>query len=687
MDAVWSILRDRDGSLLVGTDKGFARAGVGRFEALPGTATTQVRTAVSAPDGALWLAGGSHLLRLDPRTRAIQRFGPEAGIVTGGRIYRILMDNDAQLWVATDGGGLLRGTGRGTSWRFSRVVLPEESANEKIYDLQRDAAGHVWLAGDHGLAVLDGGTWKRFTTADGLRSNEVAYLCCRKDGSLVIAYFEPRGLLQARYADGRLQLHGHLDEKAPPGSVIYLVGEDAHRNLWVGTSRGLDRLGADGSLEHFGRAEGLVGENINAQAFHADPDGTVWFGTSNGLARFDATRYTGLPAPPETVVLSTTLGDQTHLGVPAVGLSAPYRKGTFEVKFTALSFLREGALSYQVRLLDLESDWHFSDKREERYPGLAPGTYRFQVRARSGKGDWGPVHEVRFEILPEWWQTWWFKVLLGLAALGLLALILRWRLAALRHRTRTLEAMVQERTRALEQANEALRNQSLTDPLTGLRNRRYLGVCLPEDIAQVHRVHKDLKASGAPRLKLNVDLVFALVDIDFFKSVNDQFGHSAGDIVLQQVAEILRAATRDSDTVVRWGGEEFLVVARNAARSESNTLVERIRANMARHDFDLGNGKIIKRTCSVGFVFYPFFPDDPDVLSWERAVDLADHCLYAAKRAGRNTWVGLVPGGAADPGTIAARVPEDIAGLIAEDQIRPISSLGDVTDFDWAMKA
>jgi diguanylate cyclase (GGDEF)-like protein len=176
-----------------------------------------------------------------------------------------------------------------------------------------------------------------------------------------------------------------------------------------------------------------------------------------------------------------------------------------------------------------------------------------------------------------------------------------------------------------------------------------------------------------------------MVDIDHFKLVNDQYGHTAGDQVLQQVAEILRGATRDSDTVVRWGGEEFLVVARNAARRESAILAERVRAQLAEHVFTLEDGTTLRRTCSVGFTFYPFVPTVPNLLSWEQVLDIADHCLYAAKRGGRNAWVGLLPSPGGETQRIKANLPGRIQDLLDSGDLAVTTSVPEPGSLDWKM--
>jgi diguanylate cyclase (GGDEF)-like protein len=198
---------------------------------------------------------------------------------------------------------------------------------------------------------------------------------------------------------------------------------------------------------------------------------------------------------------------------------------------------------------------------------------------------------------------------------------------------------VADRTRELNSANEALTNLSLTDPLTGLKNRRFLALRIGEDIAALERAHHGTRNTNEPSSV--TDLVFLMVDIDHFKEVNDQFGHAAGDRVLKAIGGILMVATRLSDTVVRWGGEEFLVVARQLNRDAAPILAERIRLAVESHPFAIGEGRTIHRTCSVGFAPYPFVSGVPKLLGWEAVVGVADLCLYVAKSSGRNVWVGL----------------------------------------------
>ncbi len=685
-EMVWTLHRDPQRAFYAGTDRGLARAEAGGWSILPGTENNVVRSVVQAPDGTFYLGGVPvEVLRYDPRTRQVDgRFGLESGL-NGKRIFRMALDREGTLWVATEGGGLQRARVAERDLRFRSEVLPGGAVNEYVSGICLGGSGRLWVCGERGLALREQGKWTRFTERDGLLRTHVAYAIEARNGDLLVAYFEAQGFSRVRVENGRLKVVAHPGPSDPTGrEKVYMLGEDSRSRVWVGTGQGVFVSQGD-RMEHFGQSEGLVGEDISNMAFLSDPAGDVWIGTSSGLARFDAASYQGQPPPPASVILVSRLGDRAF--PPETEPRVPHGQNAFEVNFAGLSFLGEGRVQHEVRLLNLETEWHRTSTREARFPALSPGRYVFEVRSRVGdQGEWGPEARVAFTVLPAWWQTWWSRLLLVGALAGLVVLLIRWRLRALQEQNRALEALVAARTQELEAANDALRNQSLTDPLTGLRNRRYLGVCMPEDVARVQRAHRQVPSGQKERLNLNIDLIFIMVDVDHFKSINDTYGHHAGDLVLQQLAEILRKATRDTDTVVRWGGEEFLVVARNANRKEAAILAERIRSQVEAHPFHLGGGQTLHRTCSMGYAFFPFLPEHPDFLGWEPVVDVADHCLYAAKRSGRNGWVGVSSRPQPDPIRFGESVSLHLPDFIREGSLDLMTSFPDPGALDWELR-
>ena len=201
------------------------------------------------------------------------------------------------------------------------------------------------------------------------------------------------------------------------------------------------------------------------------------------------------------------------------------------------------------------------------------------------------------------------------AALGgcvIVSLVLLWQ--AFRRVRRTNEA--------LAHSNASLKRQSETDPLTGLANRRHFQSAI-----------KGLSSGEGLAASL------FLIDIDHFKRINDSHGHAAGDAVLVEIAARLRQAVRDDDLIVRWGGEEFLIVARaregQFAPQLAQRLLDLIGSEPVRQD-----GRPIPVTASIGFVSLPLPPHGLR-LSWERAIDLVDTVMYLAKAHGRNKAYGV----------------------------------------------
>lgn len=221
-----------------------------------------------------------------------------------------------------------------------------------------------------------------------------------------------------------------------------------------------------------------------------------------------------------------------------------------------------------------------------------------------------------------------------LGGLGV-AFLFRLRLHALRRRGERLERLVAERTAELEAASRRLEQASLTDPLTGLHNRRYLEQTIQADFDLAARRHRSVPPEP------HSDLVLFMLDLDHFKRVNDQHGHAAGDAVLQQTATVLRDCMRSSDHIVRWGGEEFLLVARFIDRNDAPALAEKLRLAVAAHEFLIPGGQVLRKTVSIGFASFPGMPGRPSALTPESLQRLADAALYAAKHTWRDAWVGV----------------------------------------------
>ncbi|HXA46191.1 MAG TPA: sensor domain-containing diguanylate cyclase, partial [Burkholderiaceae bacterium] len=240
---------------------------------------------------------------------------------------------------------------------------------------------------------------------------------------------------------------------------------------------------------------------------------------------------------------------------------------------------------------------------------------------------------------------------------------------------RETQSLLVDKNLELEHAYREQEQASLTDPLTGLRNRRFLLQHIDNDVAMTLRRVKNRLKHGSTKMAADVDLVFFMIDIDHFKFVNDHYGHAAGDLVLVQMRERLQKVARETDYLIRWGGEEFLMVARGTDRHEANVIAERIHLAVGSHPFELADGVQISKTCSVGFACFPFLLNNLKLLTWSQVVEIADLGLYHAKETGRDRWVGLHGSVNANPDGLFHRLTHDIEQEIQNGEIDVVSSL------------
>lgn len=259
------------------------------------------------------------------------------------------------------------------------------------------------------------------------------------------------------------------------------------------------------------------------------------------------------------------------------------------------------------------------------------------------------------------------QLFIGIACIGVLILgFLVYSRAIQVKYTRQLEQEVKRRTAELQKANTELAALSVTDNLTGLKNRRFLEHQIENELITAARKPQTTKDQRGQHEQ--TDLCLFVVDIDHFKNINDTYGHVAGDRVLKQTAERLQKVLRASDYLVRWGGEEFVVAARFSQSQMATDLADRIIHGMQEAPFFVDENSRETITCSVGFCCFSYQTDLPSDNRISTLFSIADSCLYAAKSAGRNRWVGIIdmmqPNSFPLPNTIEALQALDKQGAV-----------------------
>ncbi len=441
-----------------------------------------------------------------------------------------------------------------------------------------------------------------------------------------------------------------------PNKVVYGIRPDGVGRLWLSTNKGLARFDPrTESVRDYSRTHGLQGNEFNFGAHYRSPRGELFFGGPNG---FNAFLPEAIPSnehvPPVVLTAFLKFNRPATAETPAFSMDRirlGYEDDVVTFEFAALDFAAPDRNRYTYKLEGFDSDWiELGSVHRVTYTDLPAGRFVFRVKAANNDGVWNEEGmSVPVQVLPPPWKTWWAYLGYALLGAGAAASVIRTHRRKLARETeyrRRLEVEVQARTHELalqndqlEKLNSQLVETSLTDSLTGLRNRRYLFEEVGKEMSLVQRQHRELGLG----LRDSVDqLVFTMIDLDWFKPINDTCGHAAGDRVLLQVRDVLERACRTSDTVVRWGGDEFLVVGRVDDLAGVEVVAERVRSMIEGMAFDLGDGQVAHITCSIGFTCYPASTPTLLGLSLEQVVSLADKALYAAKKAGRNAWVGLL---------------------------------------------
>ena len=664
-------------------------------ESLQALSDGRVMSIAIGLDETVWIgtrAGGLNELRRDTGQFVHHVADPQNPTkLAAPGIAALLVDDGGRLWVGTHGGGLhvyQQGA-------FKRYQHDPETAtslsSDRVVSLAQDVHGYIWVGTeDGGLNRFDPTreVFYRFWNSTGtaqLPSSSAWHVHYGNSGDLWVST-AGYGLahLPAQALAGApedMQFNRFTSEHdGLVGNTITAAIEDAHGAVWLSSNRGLSVFSVGvGVLHHFDHRHGLRGNEFHQGLAARQPDGQIIFGSNRGVAQLNPDTFqTNADSAPQLSLQVSNRDGVLYRGFSSqvqadAELALNYPDYSVSFEFEALEFASPESIKYQFLLHGFDEAWRDPGEYPRvNYTNLPPGDYVFEVRAFKANPNAGLVTtQVKINVIPPPWRSNWamlaYVVIFVLLGLGVVSAERNRRKRAAENK-RWLELQVAERTAELESKNQTLellndrlRDASLTDPLTELRNRRFFYEVIEGQIAQIDRRWIRYQDSG--RQGSMPSQFFMMIDLDGFKQINDTHGHQAGDLVLQQLAVLLLCNCRQSDIVVRWGGDEFMITGQLDNLREIELVATRLCQAIADYRFALGNDQQGRLTASVGITHYPFAPMTRQQVKdgWEQVADLADRAAYLAKTSGKDRWVRIIGTQATD----LTELPADSEGMIS----------------------
>jgi PAS domain S-box-containing protein len=485
-DAVNRVLVDREGSVWFATETGANQLVPGPFSAYTGTEGLPhpfVRVIAEDPSGRLWAGtrggvayfDGTEFVTvpIDPLTD-LRVYGlaamPGGRLLIGTRAGLAIREADGRVRLLTDADGLpvsgvtaILPNADGTAWigtqrglaRWSpegdRITVVRDAlmASAYVISLAKDAEGRIWVGRTSGALIHDGVETRVLGPEQGFTDQAVWSIDQDAEGGMWLGT-NGDGLYRV---DGD-QVERYTQEDGLVDLFVWQVLADSRGRVWAYTNEGLDRY-EDGSFVHYGRAHGLIDLEGSAGAAVEDSHGTLWFGSGRGIHRYDAGGERRNALPPVVRIELASL-EQGRLLAP--GAEIEPGTGGIRFDFAALTYRDIPAIRYSWRLDGSRMGW--SEPSASASIGLAelaPGRYHLEVVATNedGLASAAPA-TFAFEVLPSFWQTWWFRTSMGLALLGMIIAVPVLRARRLEAERRRLESLVEERTAELAGKNERL---------------------------------------------------------------------------------------------------------------------------------------------------------------------------------------------------------------------------------------
>ncbi len=632
-----SIYEKKDGTLLVGLEGGGVNLlDGGKFKSLPshyGLNKSKVYSILEDSDNGLWFGTENGIIRVftDQQGREIvESITTEDGLLSNV-ILALHQSLNGDIWIGSFSGGLNRWR-KGTVKSYSHA----QGLNDTIVNtILEDRRGFLWVGTrGGGLFRYQDDQFTAYTTKNGLSDDLVFSLY--QDNSNAIWIGTYGGGLN-RLKDGKItqvrQSHGLFDD------VIHRIIEDDNGYFWMSSNRGIFKASkaaldavADGrenklQSKAFGLHDGMRNVECNggSNAGVLTTTGNIWFPTADGVIKINPTKNHHLKQLKPPVIESFSLNSQQ---LPLRNCNTiEVDSGSIEINYTATNLSNPESTLFRYKLVNHDQKWtEAGQRRTAYYSALPSGRYQFRVMATSNNHWNGQPTDLFFFIKPQYYETWWFRLLVLSLIMFLGYLLHSLRLVRIKHRNQELERLIRKRTIELESANLKLAKMATEDGLTGILNRRAFNDIFVTECRRVQRKHGSIG--------------LMLVDIDYFKQYNDSLGHPKGDSCIKAIADILTSScNRASEFVTRYGGDEFAIIFSDSELEKIEQHAAHICEKVFEQNIPHPASPIEKRvTITIGVGIMRSATDS----CMDSIISLADEALYQAKKRGRNQSVCLL---------------------------------------------
>jgi signal transduction histidine kinase/ligand-binding sensor domain-containing protein/DNA-binding response OmpR family regulator len=481
---VLSLFEDKEKNIWMGTDGG----GLNKFNPQNGTFTSYkqqpgdkkglsgnyVIIVNQDDDGNLWVGTwGNGITLFNPESNTFSYFNNDPAnpqSLSGNDVYNIIHTRDKKTWISVFGGGLNCYDKTTKTFKHYKLDIndPKSIGSNYIYSLYEDSKDNLWIGtSDAGLNLLDRKT-NTFThflhneKKNSISNNGVTDIFEDSKGNLWLCTLSGLDLF-----DPLTKHFTFFNKKSGlPSDIIYAIREDNNGKLWVSTNGGLSMYNsADRSFTNYTTEDGIQGDEFKPHSALKTSDGKLYFGGTNGFNTFYPNQIlkplgfsplviTSFQLFNKALTIAKDSNDPSPLKQDisdTKSIRLTYKQSVISLDYAALDYGSADKKQYAFKLDGFDTEWNYVGSRNTAsYTNLPPGDYLFTIKYKNSAGLWSPVTSaLQITIMPPFWLTWWFKILVPLLVVACIYFLFKLRIEAIKSQKLILEKQVRERTESL----------------------------------------------------------------------------------------------------------------------------------------------------------------------------------------------------------------------------------------------